>query len=236
MNDDEDFTINSLVRTALPGNRIYETKRSVPQCHTCQSPYRDQIEEGLASGLSAPTILGHLRPFTTIAGEDPIDFPSAESIASHRKNKHLSLTDELRQAMLDQHREAIGQNLSEDEDVVVDKTLVARMIVQRGYEMLRDGTAEPSVTEVIAAARLLQQLDKDMDENVDVQVWRDVLMVHMDVAMHYIPIDMLSEYGREIEQHPIMLALREKLKQDAITQAQKIVAIEPIQDAEIIES
>jgi len=60
-------------------------------------------------------------------------------------------------------------------------------------------------------------------------------MVHMDVAMRYIPIDMLSEYGREIEQHPIMIALREKIQQDAITKAQKIVAIEPIQDAVIIE-
>lgn len=230
--DGEDFTINSLVRTALPGNRLYETKRSVPQCHTCQSPYRDQIEEGISSGLSAPTILGHLKPFVSIAGEDPIEFPSAESIAMHRKNRHLSLTDELRQAMMDQHRQAIGDNLAEDSDIVVDKTLVARMIVQRGYEMLRDGTVEPSVGEVIAAARLLQQVDRDMEGDLDVQIWRDVLMVHMDTASKYIPMDMLPAYGRDIEQHPIMVALREKLDQQRMLSAGKIAEIE---DGEIIE-
>lgn len=228
IDDGEEMTVNSLVRTALPGKRLYTNKRTIPQCHTCQSPYRDQIEEGIASGLSATTILSHLKSFTPVSGEEAIAFPSAESIASHRKNRHLSLTHELRQAMLDQHRKAVGENLNEDEDVIVEKTLVARMIVQRGYEMLRDGEVDPSINEVIAASRLLYQLDKDMEENIDVQIWKDVLMVHMDTASRYIPIDMLSAYGREIEQHPIMLALREKLEK------QKMLSV-GIEDAEIVE-
>jgi hypothetical protein len=186
------------------GNRIYNGK-AVATCDVCQSPFRMEIEAALLGGRSYTGILADLP--THQPNGDEWDHPSVRSIATHAKSGHSGASAAVQRAVIERRQEDLGVDIEAAVGAEADKVLVAQLIVQRGFERLQSGDLEPDIPDVLRAAALLHQFEQATGGGIDEQVWRDVMLVHLTLAQQFIPLHLREEYGKAIEQHPILKAL-----------------------------
>lgn len=186
------------------GNRVYNGK-SVSNCDVCQSPMRTEIEFALLEGRSYQGIVDDLPTHRPDGSE--WDHPSARSIAVHAKSGHSGTSAAVQRAVIERRQEDLGVDIEASVGAEADKVLVAQLIVQRGFDRLQAGDLEPEIPDILRAAALLHQFEQTTGGSIDEQVWRDVMLVHLTLAQQFIPPAQREEYGRAIEQHPILKAL-----------------------------
>jgi hypothetical protein len=186
------------------GSRVYNAK-SVAQCAVCQSPMRLEIEAALLNGRSYQGIVDDLPTHKPDGTE--WDHPNARSIAVHSKSGHSGTTAAVQRAVIERRQQDLGVDMEAAVGQEADKVLVAQLIVQRGFERLQSGDLEPDIPDVLRAAALLHQFEQATGGSIDEQVWRDVMLVHLTLAQQFIPLHLREEYGKAIEQHPILKAL-----------------------------
>lgn len=196
------------------GDRLYSAL-SVAGCDVCKSPYREQIEIALLNGRSYRGIVEDL-PTHNPAGE-LLKHPSKDSIAGHYKSGHSGISAAVQRAVIERRHEDMGLDLESEVGQAADKVLLAQLIVQRGFERLQAGEIEPELADILRAAALLHQFEQASGGNIDEQVWRDVMLVHLTLAQQFIPLHLREEYGRAIEQHPILKALRSQVNEDELS-------------------
>ena len=195
----------SVVMVEVAGQQV--PLKSQPSCHTCQSPYRLEIEQMICSGSSyqvaAETVAD--RP----AGRFPN--PSALAIRQHVDRKHLPLGKTLLQAMIKERSQELGKSLETAGDSLVDYIVANRAVIQRGMERLTAGEIDPNVSELLTAIRMEHTVQQAAGDAVDTQTWQEAMLAYMEVAVQFIPADRLPEYGRRLALHPVLrgLALKE---------------------------
>lgn len=196
---------SSMVMTRI-GGREYPT-RSVPNCKTCQSPHRLTIENLL---LTAG------RTFAAIARELPEEAGlSAENLADHYNRGHMPLQVETRIRLRDRRAEEVGKQLDDAATMLVDQVVVADAILQIGYERIMKGEVEPDVADIIAAAKFRQQVEREMGEAIDTEMWVSAINEMLTVAESVMPPEIWNEYGQRLLNNPVLNALRQKQKDAA---------------------
>lgn len=179
--------------------------RSDPNCFTCQSPHRMFIENELIQGRSYSTIAEALSTMTT--GLKPR--PSKQSIGNHVRADHLPLTAGAQRRLIERRALEIGASYEEGVDDVIDMVTVNQMIVAKGFQRMQRGDIEPDLNDVIAASRMLFQIEQSVGGGLDEQVWRDALMVYMEIAQQFIPQAAWQDYARALTGHPVIKAIAE---------------------------
>jgi len=142
---------------------------SVPNCRTCQSPLRPDIERALVTG----------RSYSGIARQFPEAGLSARNIGEHFRRGHLPVRDEALRRLAEERAAQIARDIDEGAGIVVDQVLFARAVVQRSFDRMASGDAEPDIRQGLAAARLLADFD-DTATQMEAQALFVILTAYVD--------------------------------------------------------
>src|SRR4051794_15249286 len=111
------------------GGQEYEMKM-VKQCHTCSSPYRNDIEQAIINGYGYAGIARNLPEDANV---------TEENIGRHVRNGHMPLEQSLRHQILEDRARELGRNLETAGSAAVDSISFARMGIQQCYEDIAQG-------------------------------------------------------------------------------------------------
>lgn len=210
----------SVIRVA---NRDYP-RYSDPNCHTCQSPHRDYIENQIMMGQAKAAIARTVAPLET--GVFPP--PSRRSISAHARATeppHLIPPQAVRHRILEDREEELGSAI-EGAESLVDMYVFNKMILAVGWEQFMAGDIRLSASDVMAAMQFQHKLDTTSNTGFDVQIVQDALEIYMDIATSFIPKDQLQEYAAELRGNQVLKALARKLRGEPD---------EPVIDVEVLD-
>ena len=206
MNQDElvDFSNGapaSAIMVEVGGQRF--PMKSVPQCRTCQSPYRLEIEQAICSGAS------YAAAAEVIDGRPPgrLPNPNQDNIQAHVQAKHMPLGATFQHALISERAKEIGRSLETGSNTLVDYVVANRAIIQKGMDRIAKGELQPNMSELLTAIRIEHTVQSANGDSLDTEAWQEALIAYMDVATRFIPHDALPEYGRALAKHPILRAL-----------------------------
>ncbi len=182
--------------------------RSEPNCKTCMSPHRQHIENELLKARSYAVIAKSLIGLP----EGVKGHPTSVGIAKHVKAGHLPLGTSTQRRLTERRAQEIGRSIENDEDTLADHITVSQMIVQRGVEMVAEGTLEIKGNDVMAAARFLQQVEQESGGETDSDVWINTVMEHMSLVMKHMPAENQAAYARDLTASPVLRALKAKMQ------------------------
>lgn len=181
------------------GGRDYPLRTNA-QCFVCLSPWRLRVEEGLVQGY----------PYVAIVRELPEDSGlSARHVASHYKGGHLPYDVEVMRRIVEARAEKLGRSIEEGIDSLVDQVTLAEVVVQRVFEGVASGELRPDVAEGLAAAKLLQQVEQEVDGG-DKAAWTEAVMIYFDLTRRVMSGEQYAELGKLIATNPILRALRQR--------------------------
>lgn len=191
----------SAIMVEIGGQRF--PMKSVPQCRTCQSPYRLEIEQAICSGASyaaaADIVLGRAQ------GRMP--HPSADNIKYHVSAKHMPIGATMQHLLIADRAKEIGRSIEDSSQTLVDYISTNRAIIQKGMDRIATGELQPNMSELLTAIRIEHQVQASTGDALDSEAWQQALIAYMEVATAFIPQDRIGEYGRALAKHPILRAL-----------------------------
>lgn len=184
------------------GGRKYPMK-TVPQCRTCMSPYRLEIEQAILEQRSYQKIAD------IVADREPgsLPNPSYQSIRDHVNKGHMPIGPTAERALVEARAKDIGRDIENYAAGLADYASVNEIIIQRGMDRLARGELNPSMAELLTAIRMQHAIQSSSEEGIDAQAWQEALMAYMEVAQKFIPVDQLQSYGRALAQHPVLRAM-----------------------------
>lgn len=159
------------------GGRDYPIK-FVPQCDTCTSPARLQIERMLIEGQRRAFII---REVTKI-GYDPV--PSIDSLYKHIQRGHTSVVAERNQRIIERTAEDLGKAIDESAEQEITQLALARKIVDiRGRDMW-DGTEKPNDTAFKIAWDYLRDMDAKVGggSTINARVYQRVIDIILEIG------------------------------------------------------
>jgi hypothetical protein len=175
-----------------------------PKCNTCQSPYRFDIEKGIASG-------GHATKLAEWVSDMPRghkEHPGVDSILNHMR-EHTPIRQMASQAIIDKQMDLTQRSVGDSVESLIDGITFAKLVIQRAAEGLAEDK-DVSVQEGLAAAALVKKFEDDMGQGINEMIWRDALYAYMDVVFPEIPHDRREAVTRALENHPTMKAMVEE--------------------------
>jgi hypothetical protein len=184
------------------GGRQYPMK-TVPQCRTCMSPYRLEIEQAILEHRSYMSIANTLvdRP------EGRLPHPEHQSIRSHVLKNHMPVGPTAERALVEMRAEQIGRDIEKHVAGLADYATVNEIIIQRGMDRLARGELQPSMGELLTAIRMQHQIESTSEEGLDSAAWQEALMAYLEVAQEFIPPDRMQDYGQALANHPVLRAM-----------------------------
>lgn len=206
MNHDEltsqsDGAPASAVMVEVAGQRF--PMKSVPQCRTCQSPYRLEIERALCAGAS------YAAAADVLDGRAPgrMAHPTSANIRAHVEAKHMPLGATFQHQLIAERAKEIGKSLESGGQSLVDYVSTNRAVIQAGMNRIANGELQPNMSELLTAIRIEHTVQSSMGDGLDTEAWQEALITYMEVATRFIPQEALQEYGRALAQHPVLRAL-----------------------------
>lgn len=184
------------------GGREYPF-RSEPNCLTCQSPYRTEIENALLKGYS----------YASVARSLPQAELTAKHLYKHVTNGHLPLDEHMRRVIIDQRAHELGRDVHNAEGVLTDHITFARLGVQRVIEDIQTGRQKVSVGEGIQLASLLIRLDEFAGESVDQHAIAASFMAFMEAAKTVMDPAQFTRFGQLLDRNPVLNALSKRTAQ-----------------------
>jgi hypothetical protein len=184
------------------GGRQYPMK-TVPQCRTCMSPHRLEIEQAILSQHSYMSIA------QTLVDRDSgrLPHPGHQSIRDHVLKNHMPLGPTAERALVEQRAESIGRDIESYTSGLANYATVNEIIVQRGMDRLSRGELQPSMSELLTAIRMQHVIESTSEEGLDAAAWQEALVEYMEVAARFIPPDSLQAYGQALTQNPVLKAM-----------------------------
>lgn len=178
--------------------------RTHPTCKVCNSPSRLAVEEGIALG----------RPYAAIARELPEGADlTARNVAAHYDGGHLPFDVEVMRRIVERRAEAIGRSIDDGVEALVDQVSFAEVVVQRAYEGVARGDLVPDLADGLAAARLLQQVESDVDGG-DKAAWTEAVMIYFATAKRVMSAEQWASFGQQLAGNPILRALRQRAEEE----------------------
>ncbi len=185
------------VVTYRMGGRDYPL-RSVAGCKVCESPFRTQAEQQIATGRTYAAIARSLPPEADL---------SAANVRAHWTAGHMPFQVEAVRRIFEQRAIETGRDIEAGVEEAVDQVTLARTVVHRAFERIASGEIQPTVSDGVAAAKLLHQMGVD-DETLDRDLWVEAFMVYHDVARKVMSTEMFARFGRELAAHPVLRSLQ----------------------------
>lgn len=184
------------------GGRQYPMK-TVPQCRTCMSPYRLEIEQAILEQHSYMSIAN------TLVDRQPgrLPNPGHQSIRFHVVNGHMPVGPTAERALVERRAEQIGRSIEDYTSGLADYATVNEIIIQRGMERIARGELQPSMSELLTAIRNQHTIEATSNDGLDSAAWQEALVAYLEVAQKFIPADQMQAYGQALANHPVLRAM-----------------------------
>lgn len=197
----------SLVMVRVGGHDL--PQRSEARCHTCQHPNRLEIETLLVQGYAYRKVAEQVSE----ASGKPISW---WSIRDHYKAEHLPLNTAALRRLSENRTRELGAALDEAADQIVDHVVVAKAILQVGYQRLASGEAVPDVKETLAAAKLVKEIEEAAAGALDTQAWSDAFVQFFETARSVMSPEQYAEFGHRLATNPVLQAIEAKSQPEPI--------------------
>lgn len=131
---------------------------SIGQCHVCQSPHREWIENAIMKGTSYARIA---QKITDEKGE-PLD---RRSVSSHYRKGHMNLQREEIRAELEEEAALLKQNV--DDGTLGAKTDrgILKVLVSKGFDDVITGVSSVEPKDLIQIIKLLNELNSNVESS-----------------------------------------------------------------------
>lgn len=124
---------------------------SVPQCHVCQSPHREWIENAIIQGAAYARIAGKL--------EEEGEVIDRRSIAGHYTKGHMNLQREAIRAELEEEAKLLQQNVDEGALGARTDRGMLRVLVTKGFDDVIKGVSSVEPKDMVQIIKLLNELN-----------------------------------------------------------------------------
>jgi hypothetical protein len=203
----------SLVQVRI-GNREYNAFRD-NRCATCIHPARMEIERMLVEAHPYQRIAATFSDFQYTVGRQKKTVPSISwnSIRNHYNNGHMPVDAKAVRDIAEQRLKEIGQHIEGLQERLVDSTMVARLVMAKGFERLARGETEVTVKETLAAAKLMTEIDMNsqQSETGDVSAWQEAMTVYFQEAQKLMPPAVWDEFVRRLMSSPQLKAIAARI-------------------------
>lgn len=196
---------SAITSTVTIAGQTYPYK-SIHNCHTCQSPYRDQVEQSLLSGMSYQSIVDSIEDLE----EGHYPHPNVSSLSQHVKRGHMPIVATTERMLIEQRSRDLGRDIEKHVGTLVDYQTINQIVLQKGMARIANGEISPTMGDVLAAIRQQHTIEQSVGEGLDSEAMQEALYAYMEVARDFIPEDRLYEYGTALSKHPILKALWNK--------------------------
>ena len=177
-------------------------------CKVCASPYRADVEIAIASG----------EHYTRIADRLPEDAElEAKHLSAHFRSNHMPLRQAAVRQIIDDRATELGKAIEEGANQIADHVALARVVVQRSFERIANGSLEPTVADGIAAAKILQQTGVN-DEQVDKAVYVEAFIQYMQTAQQVMSKEQFTAFGQSLAKNQTLRALVARYQQGQVQQ------------------
>jgi hypothetical protein len=190
------------------GGRTYP-RRFAPKCYVCQSPHRAYIEDQVYNGYSKASVVRDLESMEP--GHLP--HPSIESLRTHFE-KHSPARQVMQYKLMEERAKQVGKSIDDATDSLVDEYVAARTVVQIGYERIISGEIKPEISDVLAAAKLVQQIEAGASGGIDQEMWVSALTAYFELTTDLIPPDLMQAWRKRMDTHPVLRAIKEKRERE----------------------
>lgn len=192
--------------TVQIGGKDYAYK-TIKNCFTCQSPHRDYIENCLLMGMP------YQRIYDSLEDMDPGvtgSHPTVASIGSHYRRDHMPIVSTTQRMLIEERGRNIGLDIQNHAGSLVDYQTLNQIVIQKGMRRIVDGEIEPSMADTLSAIRMQHSIDQSVGDGLDVETMQETMLLFMEIARDFIPPDRMTEYGRALNNHPVLRALINK--------------------------
>jgi hypothetical protein len=189
------------------GGREYPM-RTAPNCPVCVSENRLAMERAILRGVA----------YTAVARSLPVGrgtkiTPSV--VRSHAK-EHMPQDFALRTILLEERAAEIGRDVEAIEDTMVDQIGFLKVVVHDAFAEMAESGKAPTISQGIAAARILASLGLHAGSEVDAALWEEAVEVMMAEAHEIMPPDLFEEWGQRLLANPILRSIQRKMSGDLL--------------------
>lgn len=192
------------------GGRLYPF-RTVPQCDTCQSDFRIEIENLLLRGYTYTMIWRSLP-------EKGQRSTSIESIRTHVHRAHMPLDEMMSRVLIEDRANELGKSVTEGEQALADHIAFARVGVARVFNDIQSGRQHPNINHAIRLANLLVKVELAQSEGaMDNEVLQDGMAAYWDAVLRVCSPEQVQAIGQDINANPVIKRILEQNRErDAI--------------------
>lgn len=197
------------------GGRTYPTK-TAPNCKTCHSQYRTQIENALLKSYG----------YTAIAKSLPEDAGlNARNIMDHFNAGHLPIDESVRRVMIEEDARERGLDIEGFESTLANHITFAKLGVQKVMQKMMEGELNPDISDGIAFASLLMKIEEQAGDSFDTEALMQGFMVYMNAIRAVCSPAQEQQIINTISANPVMRALLSRDAQQRETVAGEVEAV-----------
>lgn len=212
------------------GGRTYPMT-TVPQCLTCQSPVRLDIERQMLTGVPFTRIAAWVENQAQANGFSAI---SMKSLRRHFDRGHLPFEAEVVRQVLDRSARQRGEDLDAAVAPVVSGVDFAEVVLQKTVLRLASGEIEPTVTDGLAAAKIVEQF-REYEEAASEEVYVQAFMHYHEAAKRIMSEAQWEQFTRELMGAPEMQVLTQAAAAEGEQAASFYAVEEDVEDAVVVE-
>lgn len=195
----------SLVMVKI-GNREYSMVKST-RCGVCMHPARFAIEEKLLQNYGYPAIVRWISEQEVRKDNGTIEkYPELTriQIKHHRDNGHLGLNMSMVKEIAERRAKDAGIDIENHMGQYVDHVIARQYILNRGYERLIKGEIEPEVKDVLAASKLMQELEQANRQNASVEQYQSLIMRFWRTTQEIVGPEKFRQIIARLEDDPVV--------------------------------
>jgi hypothetical protein len=202
---------DSMVQIRI-GNREYPAVRS-SRCGTCMHPARFAIEERMLLNYGYPSIVKWISGNST-KNEDgsTVEWPdlTVTQIKYHRDQGHCPADSDMMHQLASRRAESMGFDLEKDRGRFVDHVVAQQSVLAIGLEALIKGEIKPEVKDLLAASKLLGDLEAAKQTDTSVEQWQELMVIYFKTVQSIVDQDQWAMIMNKISSNPVVRAMQEK--------------------------
>jgi hypothetical protein len=134
------------------------------------------------------------------------------SIHSHFKQGHMPVEMAVMRRILDDRSRELSEHYEEETTRIVDGLGFAQQVLRQAQQDLATGGLRPSISDGLAAAKLIREMESAAGGNVDAEVWVQAMTRYFEVLREIAPQELWDLFAARLEVDPVLTALRRRVE------------------------
>jgi hypothetical protein len=202
---------DSIIKIKI-GNKEYPVVRS-SRCGTCMHPARFAIEERLLLNYGYPSIIKWMSGKSTrLTDGTEEEWPvlTKEQLKYHRDQGHCPADSDMIHDLAQRRAQSMGFDLEENRGRFVDHVVAQQSVLAIGVEALLKGEIQPDVKDLLAASKLLADLEAAKNSDSSVEQWQELMVIYFKTVQATVSPEQWRLIMGKIANNPTVKSMQEK--------------------------